>query len=181
MKLHPLFILVALVALLTFASFRGLASGPGTLGVLVAMPVHVTDRDEDPERRLARLEAIAAAIDGASEHPEDRAALLALARHESHLAAYVHEGRCQDGPRGKAECDSGRAKGLWQLHGESPDDLDGQALRAIQLWRGFRKSCRSSVRDELEGAFSGYATGGRCGFAGAPHRAQTMRAILRRL
>lgn len=174
------FVLTALAV--TCASEEALAGDETpTQRVLASFPVHVTDRDEDPESRKRRLRTIADAIDAGASAPRDRAALLTLVRFESHAARYVHEGRCFDGPRGKLECDAGRATGHWQLHGVVPSDLESQARRAAELWRGGLQRCEGSSSDRMAGAFAAYATGGKCGFAGAEKRAAYLRSILGRL
>ena len=135
--------------------------------VLDSMPVHVTDKGEAPEKRGARLDAISAAIEGATQVPIERAALLVLARRESGLAAYVFEHRCSDGPRGERECDSGKAKGVFQLqpnrmHPEIPADVASQAKIAIAAWRYGMHRCSHSVPDDIAGAFDSYGSGGGC-------------------
>lgn len=177
--------MLSVCATISTCSLRALAGG-GTRGALRAFPVHVTDRDEPGESREARLERVAEAIDSATEDPLERAALLTLARYESGLARYVQEGRCADGPRGSRECDSGRSVGLFQLrpnanHPEVPESLGGQAAMALRLWRGARVRCRSSVPDELAGAFSAYGTGGGCGASWAKGRAEHLRRLRARL
>lgn len=182
--------LVGACTAITACAFVGLAHGAqerGTLAVLRSMPVHVTDRGEAPEKRNERLSDIASAVDAVTESPTERAALLTIARFESHLAAYVFEGRCSDGPGGSKECDSGRAVGVFQLHPNAnhpviPASVFEQADIALRLWRGGRESCRRVVSDELQGAFDAYGTGGKC----APSkwskaRAEHLRAIQGRL
>lgn len=158
-----------------------------TLRALESMPVHVTDRDEPEEKRSRRLREIADAIDSATEDRLERAVLLTLVRYESGAAAYVHEGRCSDGPRGERECDHGRAVGHWQLHAserypEIPDSIEEQARIAVTLWRGARSRCRGSVTDDIAGAFAAYGTGGKCApVAWAQHRADYARRLAGRL
>lgn len=170
-------------------AFSGLAWGSerGTLAILRSFPVHVSDREEEPATRDARLAEIARAIDAVTEDPTGRAALLTLVRFESGAAAYVHEDRCSDGPRGSRECDAGRARGHWQLHANNrhpriPDGLEEQASIALRLWRGSRERCARVVSDDLAGAFSAYGTGGHCAPAKwSTERAAFMRRIVRRL
>lgn len=178
-------LLLAVCAAMCTCSLRGLAESPrGTLAVLEAFPAHVTDRNE-PNRK-ARLEAIARAVDAATDDPTERAALLTLGRYESGWARFVMEGRCSEGPRGARECDSGKSFGAFQLRPnakfpEVPADLEGQATMALRMWRGARVYCRSSVRDELAGAFSQYGSGNSCGHAWAEARAAHLRRIAGRL
>ncbi len=174
-----------LVALSATLSLRALAV-PSTFGVLSSFPVHHTDRDEPEEARARRVGAVASAIDQATDDPTERAALATLVRFEAGLARYVQEGRCSDGPRGKHECDSGRSIGLFQLRPNDnfptvPSDLEGQAVMALRIWRGARVRCRSSVPDELAGAFSQYGSGNSCGHSWAEARASHVRKIRGRL
>ncbi len=152
-----------------------------TLAVLSAFPVHYTDKAEDPIKRAWRVELTAIAVDRATQNLQERAALLTLLKFESGLASYVQEDRCHEGPRGKFECDSGKALGIWQLHGEVSDDLNLQAERALFLWRAARKRCGKVVDNDIIGAFSGYATGGSCGWGGATKRYAGWTQIWRKL
>lgn len=153
-----------------------------TREVIAGWPVHVTDAGENAAVREERLTAIARAIDLATSDMTERAALLTLVRNESGAAAYVYEGRCSDGPRGQRECDSGRATGVWQIHGEVPDSVVEQAELALSIWRSHRTRCRKVLADELVGAFAGYGTGGKCApEAWAVRRAEETRRVARRL
>ncbi len=152
-----------------------------TLSVLAAFPVHVSDKAEASDVRLKRLREIADAIDAASASPRDRAALLTLVRFETNAAGYVHEGRCADGPRGKAECDGGKATGHFQLHGEVSESLAEQAKRAITIWRFGLKRCGRVTRDDYAAAFSSYGSGGKCGLSSYTKRAAYLRSIAGRL
>lgn len=143
------------------------------LAALLAAPVHYTDRDESGETREARLRTIASAIHGASRDPEMQAALITEAVHESGLAAYVTEGRCEDGPRG-ARCDTGQARGPWQVwQWCAAHDMAGEAKCAARMLAFGRRRCH-----DWSHAFGSYATGGRC--LAMPGREATMGAILRR-
>jgi hypothetical protein len=130
------------------------------------MPRHFTDKDEPDEEREARLAALASVIEGATKNRTERAALIVIAWHETHFARYVHEGRCSDGPRGKYECDSGRARGLFQIHNargfDVPADDAGQAALALRLFRSHYERCRHFMPDPMIGAFAAYGSGGMC-------------------
>lgn len=184
---HPLTLLCAIVLASCLVSLRGLSDTGATLRVLQSFPVHVTDKDEPAESRAARLAEIATAIDAATSDPTERAALLTLVRMESGAAGYVHRGECSTGPRGKFECDSGRAKGHWQLHANAdhptiPDFLGEQAKIALRLWKSGRVACRRVVTDEIAGAFQSYGTGGKCSpSAWSSSRADHLRRIAGRL
>jgi hypothetical protein len=182
----------ALVALCcVWASVTGLAlscateahaDGDRTFAALQSFPVHTSDRDEPEEKRRKRLREIAAAVDGATTDRPERAALLTLVLFESHAAAYVHEGRCSDGPRGALECDSGLAKGHFQLHGDVPDSLDEQAVKALSLWRFGLTRCRRAHPDPIAGAFQSFGTGGKCSpSAWSSRRADMMRRLTGKL
>lgn len=184
MTLHPVAKMCALAAISAALAIVGLTEAHGsesaceapTHCVLMRMRQHVTDAHETVEQTAARLLPVARGIDEATDDIPERAALIALGRHESHFAGYVLDGRCSDGPRGKHECDEGRAVGPWQIwrlpQREVPQDATGQARMALGLLRGFRRSCGS-----LEGAFSMYARGGLCTWAGASARVQTARTV----
>lgn len=183
LKKSTFFAFIATLALTLTAA----GEEPRTLKVLRAFPVHHTDRNEDPAKREARLLDFSQAVDTVTQDPTEKAALLTIARFESHIAAYVYENRCSDGPRGKHECDAGRAKGLLQLqpsnlHPVIPDSLTEQADIALRLWRGYRARCSRVVSDEFAGAFDAYGTGGSCAPSKwAKERATYMRSIIRRL
>lgn len=160
-------------AALTCASQQVFASEESkTLRALNRMPTHHTDVGEPTEKRQKRMAAIAEAIDAASQLTRDRAALLTILRYESNAARYVHHSKCSEGPRGPLECDSGKATGLWQIHGDVPDDLEGQAVLAIRIWRFGLTRCSRAHPDSFAGAFQSFGSGGKC----APSASSTMRA-----
>lgn len=186
---RAVFSLVLACAIISALAFARLAFGAerGTLAVLRSFPVHITDRGESPEKRERRLVEIAEAIDAVTNDATEKAALVTIARFESGLAAYVFDGRCSDGPRKDRECDSGRARGIFQIHPnekhpEIPASVEEQADIALRLWRGGRASCARVVSDSVAGAFAYYGTGGKC----APsewsnERAKHLRSIVGRL
>ena len=146
---------------------------------------------ETKEERLARLKVIDIAIDRAVEQatcdkkdkgckPQWRGAkedlrwlLIGQAYFETHLAQHVHEDKC----RAKlGECDSGKAKSLWQiqkasnalLQQDGPDwwesiggvdqaATDKAAWAATVILSRTYNRCRS-----ISGAISMYATGKTC-------------------
>ena len=167
-----------------------------TLKLLEEVPIHETDKGEPEWPRHARMTRKAVAINDATrDHgeqwidPDARAALITLARYESHLALYVYENRCADGPRGKYECDSGKAKGIFQIHAnrdwpEIPDDVETQAIIAAKLWRGHYYRCARSMpeADRVAAAFAAYGSGGTCAVSEwAETRAHYWRGIRARL
>lgn len=178
---------ISLLALAGLARGAGEAcdGATGTLRVLCSAPSHATDIDEPPAGREARLVAIASAVDAATDDLSERAMLLSLGWHESRWARYVQEGRCSDGPPGQ-RCDEGRSVGPWQQRAFDdspvPEDMPGQALRALRLLRFGLYRCRGAVSDEIVGAFSSYGSGGYCAPAAfAERRAKTARILRGRL
>lgn len=140
------------------------------LALLLALPAYHGDH-ETAEQRQSRLAPYAAGIARHARSSDERAALMAVAWHETRLAAYVTEGRCHEGPPGQ-RCDNGKARGPWQLHGwckaTSPD---GEAECAARMLRHFRSRCGSWAR-----AFGAYASGGTC--YAMPAREATRRRLL---
>lgn len=157
-----------------------------TMALIESTQRHHTDATEDQKKQDARMFDIARAVDAATSDTLERAVLLTIAIHETHLAAYVYEGRCADGPRGQAECDRGLAFGPWQLHAAPqvpvPATTAGQALRALLLFRWGSNSCRSSVPDEISAGLAHYGRGHGCGStASSDARAAYARRIVSRL
>lgn len=77
---------------------------------------HSTDAKEVWADRYNRLKPLAEAVKVVAATNEEAARLLATAYVESFFADYVGSDRCSDGPRGKDECDGGKARGFFQLH-----------------------------------------------------------------
>ena len=107
--------------------------------------------------------------------------LIAQAFFETRLAVHVHEDRC----RVKiGECDSGRAKSLWQIQatplvpvqewktlgGADQASTDAAAIAAMRVLSRNYNRCRS-----IAGAISGYATGHTCNWKPAQVRARWIR------
>lgn len=146
--------------------------------VLKETKKHETDKHISDNEWSKQLLPIARAIDLVARNNQERAALVTLGEFESKFARYVLENRCSDGPRKEKECDSGRAKGPWQQWSfptrKVPDDINIQADMAIRLLRGFYTKCGYT----WEGAFSGYATGGKCDWKNAKGREKRFYQIL---
>ena len=85
------------------------------LAALLSLSPYSGDVAESFESRTQLVDPVAAAIVAATSDTRERAFLVAQAWHETKLARYVLEERCQDGPAG-AQCDEGRAIGPWQAH-----------------------------------------------------------------
>jgi hypothetical protein len=181
---------------------------------LMRMTPHKTDT-ESRDARSARMHVIASSIDSASRRaacidaPPDckpifgdrrliTALLLGKGHFESDFAQYVHEGRCEDGPRG-ARCDSGRdgvarAHGPWQqwrmstfpasdwdqMVGSDQESTDLAAWHAAKLLSGSKSMCKAFFGgDPVESAIAGFS--GSCTRmepAKVAYQAQTVRKIL---
>lgn len=160
---------------------------------------------ETPVERRARLVEFADDVAGAAwERREMRspvwtaAALLTIAKHESHLAQYVWEGNCSNPPHNADRCDpdkSGKPQSLtvFQLKRRScpeahrlPDGSREQhraaARCAARLFSAAHRRCkgRHAVSD-LAGAFSGYGFGIDCTAARSAARASYMRTTSARI
>ena len=161
------------------------------LAVLLSLQPHVSDLDEAPGARKARLGAIAQDIATASKGNRDRAAaLIVLGSRESHFASWVGDGCQGDPPKGSGDCDKGRARSYWQVWARGC--RKGWALpvgsRAAQaafagcaarLWQAARRRCQSANEDPLVGAYSGYRS--VCRWEPAKARARRHRVMLARL
>lgn len=177
---HPLARLLALVVLLDVLALVGLSGRAGaieqtepaaevspTLAALLQLPAHVTDLEEPEADRLARLSLIADAIDAATDDYSERRALIALGWHESRFSSRVCEGH-ETGDRGKAW-------GCWQSwERDRSGGIAGQASRAVSHLRRSGNYCRARGHRYWRGAFSLYATGRHCDWAGADVRVRMM-------
>lgn len=163
-----------------------------TYELLLSLPPHFTDKDEPEDARKPRLRRIARAMDEATTKDgwvnwEARRALVTIARGESHLARYVYEHRCSEGPRKEEECDSGRAVGIFQLHAnkdypEIPLDVEAQAVIAAKYWWGHYHRCLRGSPDPYASAYAAYGSGGWCAVSKwSKNRAQFHRSIAGRL
>jgi hypothetical protein len=157
-----------------------------TLSVIKNSELSHTDDSEEIKKQDARLFDIATAIDTATTDKMERAVLITIAVHETHLASYVYEGRCSDGPRGKYECDEGRAFGPWQLHAAPlvpvPVTTTGQAARALALYRYAHNRCKSVTNDAISAGLAHYGRGNSCGSTpSSDKRAKYARSIVGRL
>lgn len=157
-----------------------------TASFLWLMKQHPSIYDrEDEARRAERMHIVAEAIEYATKRAacQDQplpckpifsnrqlmtALLLAKGRGESAFAAYVHEGRCQEGPVG-ARCDPdkkgvARAHGPWQqwpasvfphsdwdaMHQATLEGTKLAAWHATKLLAGGEKSCPNRFPDPIE-------------------------------
>jgi len=115
------------------------------LGFWLSLAPWYQDRDMSAEARDALLRPLASVVCQATDDPGERAFLATQAYHETHLAAYVLEGRCHQGPEG-ARCDNGRAWGAWQVHRwargawDETASLESRRLSAARfVLRGWRR------------------------------------------
>lgn len=140
---------------------------------------------ESEDDRRARFHEIAfdvsdiAAED--SDHPavQRRAAalLVGIAWHESGFALDVDVGPCASARLQVGGCDSGRAKGLWQIQGyDVPTRRDGARL-ALRLARRSLSACRKLPVPERLAAYAG----GTCESLGGRKRSCELWAVVRRL
>ncbi len=125
--------------------------------VLISLWPDGSDEKESYEDRARRLLPYAMAIAEVTQDPDTQAAMISAANAETRFAANVMRGECRPGG-----CDSGKAKGVWQLHpwckaSLDPSDVLGQALCARRALRGPFARCGT-----WEKAFGGYAAGHGC-------------------
>jgi hypothetical protein len=117
---------------------------------------------ETAEQWTQREQAIAADVAAVAGSREEAALLVAVAWHESALAADVDRGPCYQG-RAHQRCDGGRAVSIWQLQGADADRAIWQASRraaALEARRRLRLSARACVpRYGALGALRAYASG----------------------
>lgn len=159
------------------------------LAVLLAHPSW-SDRELKPDNRAAAIQPVAEAIADAARNPRETAVLVALGLHESGFALAVVAGDCASlGPRA---CDSGKARGVWQLHeaacraayafaAGSVESIRAEARCAIAQLRFHAARCRKHAATPELGAFSGFATGSACHWGGAEARVRTTRSVEREL
>jgi len=147
------------------------------LAAMAALAPYHADRDDSPESRRALYMPTATAIATVARTPEEAAALIAQAWHESHFARYVLEGRCSEGPPGQ-RCDPdahgvARARGPWQVWRVAcrAADVAGEARCVLGQMRMGLARCSS-----WGGALAALDGQWRCGDAAV--RVQTMRRVL---
>lgn len=166
------------------------------LAALLALPVyrHPAEQAESEDDRRARLAAVAEAIAAVARTPQEAAALIALGKHESGFALLVQAGRRDEMPEGQ-RCDTGRARGVWQLWevacpsayrhpAGSAESLRAEARCAVGNLRAAGRRCTRGGPEGTDAwwvaAFSGYA-GAACETRWAPRRVATLREMERKL
>lgn len=128
------------------------------LSALLALTPHWSDAPttERPER----LRLLAQAIAEATNDPDTAAALVAIVKHESNVAAYTWT--CAVIPRGAADCDKGRARSPFQLHragcleGWRSGSIMDYAKCAARHWRGGKGRCERYAKDAMAARFRAY-------------------------
>lgn len=147
-------------------------------------PWHL-DSAETREQRMGLYRPVAEAVCRATRDPVERAFLAVQADAETHLARYVLEDRCHDGPVG-ARCDQGRARGPWQVHRHCRAAWDDSASHASRLESGARCALlgwRWGVRrwDSWAGGFQAQRGLAREPLHWASRRADRMLAVVPRM
>lgn len=141
--------------------------------------------DESRDERAARFDDIARDValtvqeDGGGHGAQRRAAalLVGIAWHESGFARDVDLGPCDPARVRAGGCDSGRAKGLWQIQAyEVPTRKDGARL-ALRLARRSLTACRALSVPERLAAYAG----GTCESLGGRARSRELWGVVRRL
>ena len=150
------------------------------LAIALRFPVWYGYRGDSPEARAELYRPTMEAIAEEAKNENEEALLLAQAIEDTHLARYVLEGRCLDGPTGQ-RCDNGRSRGPFQVGRWCPvGSLRDEAHCALRAaWSGVAR-CRGHSLTPWHGAFAGLAARD-CHWAPAAHRVATMRRILREL
>ena len=196
---HTLTLIVAALAVLVAgiaakpAEPEGLWLKPAIRAELDRIPVHMSDKDEDPKARDQRLDTIAEDLAIAARGDRNKAAAgITLAEFEAHLARWVGDGCKGDPPKGAGNCDAGRSRSYWQMKEKAcrPGWAHPRGSRAAQRafakcavkrWQSSYNRCRTSNTDSpLAGAYSGYW--GMCnGLKSATKRAWNHTNVLARL
>lgn len=148
---------------------------------MMSLP-HFSGEHFSSEERRELYRPVAQAVAAVAQTPEETAALVAQAWHETKFASKILYGHCDQMPKGQ-RCDHGRALGPWQVHGwckdawaAAPGSVEGYeaaARCALRAMRGGLYNCSS-----WEGAFSATRGIASCEWEQSPRRVQTMRGVL---
>lgn len=150
------------------------------LAIAMRFPVWYGDRGLSQEARTELYRPTMEAIAEESKNENQEALLLAQAIEDTHLARYVLEGRCLEGPIGQ-RCDNGHSRGPFQVGKWCPTgSLRDEAHCALRAAWGGVARCRGHSLTPWHGAFSGLAARD-CHWPTADKRVATMRRILREL
>ena len=157
-----------------------MATVEALLAVALSFPPWYGDRRDSTEARRELYRPTVEAIVEETQNEKYQALLLAQAIEDTHLARYVLEGRCLDGPPGQ-QCDHGRSRGPFQVGRWCPTgSLRDEAHCALRAAWGGVARCREKALSPWHGAFAGLAARD-CHWASADKRVATMRGILRAL
>lgn len=134
--------------------------------VWLSLPAWFQDAKLTRTERTELYRPSAEAVCSVTEDDRLRAVLMAIASDETHLARYVLEDRCKDGPPGM-RCDDGQAIGAWQVRQYCTDAWDRTRTRRERDEAAIRCSlkaywaaqARCSTR---EGPFMGHRAAGGC-------------------
>lgn len=142
------------------------------------------DRTLSYAERQVAIAPLAVAFAREARSRRQLAILLTIGRHESRFASIVvRGGDCSLMPRGQ-RCDDGEARGFGQLHAGacpaayaypagSAESINAETRCVLGLFTRYEARCGS-----LKGAFSAFATGGRCDWSGAAERIHTFDRIV---
>lgn len=162
-----------------------MSTAAAVLAVFLELPTYHGDKNDPPDTRIALYAPYAQAIADTAKNERETAVLMSIAWHESHLARYILENRCSEGPVGE-RCDNGRARNFlqihrvacpdaWKLPWGSDESLRLEAQCAISLYHFGEHRCRSA-----SGAYGIYA-GTSCAWSGSVSRHALSERLQRRL
>lgn len=151
------------------------------LNVAMAYPPYYGDKSDSREARAELYQPTVVAIAWSVNNWGDAALLLSQAINETHLARYVLEGRCLDGPPGQ-RCDNGRSHGPFQVNVKwcPSTDFRVQARCALRAARGGVMRCKEHALSPHHAAFAGLAAR-PCNWPGSDRRVRMMREIVQKL
>lgn len=148
------------------------------LAAMLALPLSYLDHGDAHRRDL--FEPVAVAIFRVAHSPEEAAELVADGFHESGFARAVLEYHCERiGPQA---CDSGRARGAWQIHTRwcPTSSVEDEARCALRMLRFGRVHCLPHKLNPVLAAFSALG-GSACSARGVEQKFATYKFILSKL
>jgi hypothetical protein len=162
-------------------SWLNLLAPPERFAEIPTYPEATETASERAQRYEDIAEDISAVVleDSARAPVQRRAAalLVGIAWHESGFAKDVDLGPCAPDRVKKGGCDSGRAKGLWQIQAyDVPTRRDGARL-ALRLARRSLTACRELP---VSARLAAYA-GGTCASTGGQVRSRELWSVVQRL
>lgn len=161
--------------------------GAKILSVMLKLQPCYLDKDNSEEERVNLYRPVALAIEHESRGNALKAAIgINIAYEETKLCEYVLEGRCNEGPRGDKECDSGKARGPWQVHewcepawvvrDGTLESYQAGFKCALQLMAHGKKKCENTKWSGWAGAYGIYA-GAWCDWQHGEYREQQQSKI----